>query len=503
MVKIFPVEKIREADQYTIENEPIKSVDLMERAAGRAFEWLEKHFLKTDHTPHFYVFCGIGNNGGDGLVLARLLHEKGVKVSVYLVELSKNYSEDFQTNLNRLPFEVLRLTEKKVDFALADNHLVLDALFGTGLSRKVEGFAAQVIEEINRQSKLTIAIDIPSGLFAEDNSENEAQLIVKAAHTLTFQFPKLSFLFPQNRIFVGEWHIIDIGLSAEYIQRTASIHSYLLLDDAKRMLKPRTKFAHKGTHGRALLLAGSKGKMGAAVLSAKACLRSGLGLLTLQVPEVGYSILQSQVPEAMVEVDNCQTHLTDLKRELAFDALGIGPGIGQAEETQKLLKLLIQECSLPMVIDADALNILSENKTWLSFLPKGSILTPHPGEFKRLVGEWESDFNRHELLRDFAQKFGLFVVLKGANTAVACPDGKVYFNSSGNPGMASGGSGDALTGVLTALLAQGYAPEQAAILGVFVHGLAGDLAANKLGEIGMLPSDLIEALPYAFKLLTD
>lgn len=502
MVNVYSVAEVRAADQYTIEHEPISSVDLMERAAMQAFKWIEEHYLQSAKQREFVVFCGPGNNGGDGLVLARLLLEVKQSVKVYEVALGDR-SPDYQVNRERYQGEKESLNQEAHAFKLSEHAIVLDCIFGTGLSKKVAGFTAEVIKEINQAAAEVIAIDIPSGLFAEDNSDNEAHLIVKAKHTLTFQFPKLAFLFPQNALFVGNWHLIPIGIAEAYIQQNPTKHLLSTQLGVARLLKQPNNFAHKGNNGRALLMAGSKGKMGAAVIAAKACLRSGVGLLSVQVPAAAHSILQTAVPEAMVELDECSTQLSELKRKVKLDAIGIGPGIGQAEATQNLLKLLIQESTVPMVFDADALNILAENPTYLAFLKAGNILTPHPGEFKRLVGEWKSDFERLQLLKEFAQRHKQIVVLKGRYTSIAIPDGSVYFNSTGNPGMATGGSGDALTGILCSLLAQGYSAKNAAILGVYVHGLAADLAAEKLGTIGMLPSDLIEALPYAFRLLQE
>lgn len=502
MVKIYSVEQIRAADQYTIEHEPISSVDLMERAATQAFKWIEERYLQSVKQREFVVFCGPGNNGGDGLVIARLLHEAKQSVKVYELALG-DQSHDYRLNRERYQGEKESLSPEAHQFEISEQAIVLDCILGTGLSRKVAGFTTEVIKGINQAAAEVIAIDIPSGLFAEDNSDNEAQLIVKAKHTLSFQFPKLAFLFPQNAIFVGQWHLIPIGLSEKYIQQTPTKHLLVSQSGLAQLLKQTKSFAHKGNNGRALIMAGSKGKMGAAILAARACLRSGVGLLNVQVPKHALTILQTAVPEAMVTPDECEDHISQIKRELKLEAIGIGPGIGQVEATQNLLKLLIQESSVPMVFDADALNILAENPTYLAFIKAGNILTPHPGEFKRLVGEWKSDFERLQFLKDFAQRHKQIVVLKGRYTSIAIPDGTVYFNTTGNPGMATGGSGDALTGVLTALLAQGYTAAEAAILGVYVHGLAADLAAEKLGTIGMLPSDLIEALPYAFRLLQE
>lgn len=506
MVKVFTVEQIRKADQYTIKNEPISSLDLMERAANRAFEFLYKRLLKEQNKLHFTFFCGVGNNGGDGLVMARRCQDAGIPHALYIIELTSNYSEDFAENLKRYRgtggrYELLKADQ--FDFELQADTTVVDCIFGTGLNRKVEGFAADVIKQINEQSTFTVAIDIPSGLFAEDNSKNEAHLIIQADYTLSFQFPKLAFFFPQNEVFVGSWHLIDIALHPQYILETKSDYAWIDQTDVGDILKPRADFSHKGTYGHALLMVGSEGKFGAAVIAAKAALRSGLGLLTIHLPQMGNHILQSTVPEAMLVLDEAEKLLSEFKEVSNYSAIGIGPGIGQSEETANLLKRLIQESNIPLFLDADALNILAKNPTWLAFLPANSILTPHPGEFRRLVGEWDEDYERLQKQIELAKKHQIYVVLKGRFTSVVTPDGKVFFNSTGNSGMAKGGSGDALSGIITSLLAQGYHSQEACILGIYVHGLAGDLAANEKGKISMLPTDLIEALPQAFQAIED
>lgn len=500
MVKVLTAQQIREADLYTIKQEPISSLDLMERAATQALELLIDQLGK-EH--HFSIFCGVGNNGGDGLVMARLMAEQGIASEVFVVEFSKNYSADFQENLKRLPYEPKVLTADSFAFEVPQESILIDALFGTGLSREAEGLAAKVIDRINEFVNYKVAIDLPSGLYAEENENLQKKSIVKADHTLTFQFPKLCMFFPECAEYVGTWEIVNIHLHATYIEEVETNYVYFTHKDAQQIHRKRKLFTHKGEQGRAFLIVGSKGKMGAAILASRGCLRAGVGLLTLQVPGIGYSILQSQVPEAMVECDVENDYNSELKGTIQFDALGIGPGIGQAEKTQNLLKLLIQQSTAPMVLDADALNILSENKTWLSFLPKGSILTPHPTEFKRLAGGWTSDFNRLAVQREFSIKFGVYVILKGRHSSISCPDGQVYFNSTGNPGMATGGSGDVLTGIITSLLAQGYAPEQSALFGVYLHGLAGDIAADRLSEESMIAGDLVDFLPMAFNQIRE
>ncbi|MEQ8624645.1 MAG: NAD(P)H-hydrate dehydratase [Vicingaceae bacterium] len=503
MLKVFSAKQLHQLDTYTITNEPIKSIDLMERAASQLFNWIKDNLMGKANKGSFSIFCGSGNNGGDGLAIARMLLEEGHHVKVYIVELSNNYSTDFKTNLKRYKGEKFTLSEKSHDFSLQEKEIIVDAIFGSGLNRPISGFAAAIIKQLNASSHLKIAIDMPSGLFAEDNSDNDITSIFKANITLSIQLPKLAFLFPENSVFVGNWQLIDIGLSGEFIEQTESDFNYYLPRDCTKFLKSRAAFSHKGSYGHALIFAGSKGKMGAAILAAKACLRSGVGLLTMRLPQLGEHILQTAVPEAMVEADNNESILSEFKNDLKYSAIGLGPGIGTANETQQMFKLLIQQVNSPMVIDADGITILAENKTWLSFLPKASILTPHPGEFKRLVGEWKNDFERLQLQINLAKKHSVYIILKGKNTSIATPFGKVFFNSTGNPGMATGGSGDVLTGMLTSFLAQGYSPLETCLLGVCLHGLAGDFAAEKRGMESMLAADIVDGIADAFFALKD
>ena len=500
MIKVFDAEQIREADRYTIENEAIQSIDLMERAANSAFLMLLNLYKDRQN---FHIFCGVGNNGGDGLVIARLLQEAGMNAKVTIVEYSDNYSSDFTTNLNRLPIEPSFLKECPDSLSTSEEEVIVDAIFGTGLSRRVEGFTAELIQLINDKSNDVVSIDLPSGLFSEEERELDEIVAIQANHSLTFQFPKLSMLLPAYSNFIGYWHLIDIQLSKKYISSTPTNHYYFTQADASAIIKGRSLYSHKGDYGRALLISGSKGKMGAAVLASDACMRAGIGLLTVHIPKIGNTILQSAVPEAMVLLDEEDNFLSQYMAKGNFQAIGVGPGIGTQEQTQSMLKLLIQNTSSPIVFDADALNILSENKTWLSFLPKGSILTPHPGEFKRLVGQWSNDIERLEKQKDLSKKYSIYIVLKGRHTSISCPDGRVYFNSTGNPGMATAGSGDSLTGIITSFLAQNYAAEQAALLGVFMHGLSGDIAAEEKGQTSVIARDLIDFLPHAFKRIKD
>ncbi|PJA09590.1 MAG: bifunctional ADP-dependent NAD(P)H-hydrate dehydratase/NAD(P)H-hydrate epimerase [Flavobacteriales bacterium CG_4_10_14_0_2_um_filter_32_8] len=502
-MKILTAQQTREADAYTIKNELIKSIDLMERASRKCADWLMNKF---DQTITFTFFCGVGNNGGDGLAIARMLKQNGYEIMVFGVCFSEKHTPDFDTNLSRIKtigINPILLTEKEYQFILSQKTVVIDAIFGSGLARPIDGFVAEIIYKINNTDVDIIAIDIPSGLFSTSNINNNLDNIIHANYTLTFQQPKLTMMFPENFRFVGEFEILDIGLHQEFLNKVSTSYYYLTLDLIKTILHQREKFSHKGNYGHALLIAGSKGKMGAGVLSARACLRTGVGLLTVLIPKNGVQIIQTTVPEAMCIGDAADNYISVLPDITNFDGVGIGPGLGKEKPTQNVLKLLIQNSIYPLVIDADAINIISENLTWLSFIPQNSILTPHPKEFERLVGKWSTDEERLEKQKVLSTKKKLIVVLKGANTSISLPDGTVYFNSTGNAGMATGGSGDVLTGMLTSLLAQGYLPKEAAIFGVYLHGLAGDIAKNKVGINSLLASDIINCISNAYKKLTN
>jgi ADP-dependent NAD(P)H-hydrate dehydratase / NAD(P)H-hydrate epimerase len=496
-MRILNSQLIREADAFTIEHEPIASIDLMERAVTRLYKEMKPLI---DEDDSFDIYCGLGNNGGDGLVLARLLFNDKIDVQVFVVHFSDKKSEDFQTNLLRLKEETsVSVTEIKEEKDFSPKFTIaVDALFGTGLSKPIIGFTGKLIQRINKHYRQRVAIDIPSGLFGDKHSLLTDSNIIQADVTFTIQVPKKAFLFPENHSYVGEWFIVDIGLDKDFIAKADSKEELLEFSSIQMLLKSRSKFSHKGTYGHGLLMAGSYGKTGAAVLAAKAALRSGLGLLSCCVPKSAYTILQSSVPESMLEVDENETHLASLPDTSHYNAIAIGPGIGKNTDTAKTLKLLIQNASEGLILDADALNILSENKTWLSFLPKGSILTPHPKEFERLVGKSQNDFERHEKLLAFAVKHHVYVILKGAYSCIATPNGYSYFNSSGNPGMASGGSGDVLTGILLGLKAQGYSSLETALIGCFIHGFAADIATEFIAEESLIASDIVSYLSDAF-----
>lgn len=503
-MKLFRTSDIAKIDQYTIKNEPISDIDLMERASLTVARYL---IDETDASGTVLVFCGPGNNGGDGLAVARLLAECTdlFMVEVYIMNFNRELKGSPAVNLERLHRQkkatVHFINEEHELPKIPANSLVIDALFGSGLNRPLEGLPAKLVQHINNSSATILAIDIPSGLMGEDNSINHSENIIRATKTITFQFPKISFLLPENDVFVGDWLVKDIGLHPEAIAEIPSNYSYTDNTAAKQLIKTRTKFSHKGTFGHALLISGAYGKMGAAVLASKGCMRSGVGLLTTHIPHLGYQIIQTDVPEAMTSIDASDIMFTGIDNCEPYSAIAVGPGIGTKVNTKRGLKALLEQYNKPMIVDADALNILGENKEWLSLLPKNSILTPHPKEFERLAGETSNGFQRMELALEFAEKYKVILVVKGANTIVVNPSGEVWFNSTGNPGMATAGSGDALTGILLGLLAQGYLPFDAARLGVYVHGLAGDLAAARRGYEALIASDLIENLGEAFKLV--
>lgn len=493
-MRIFNAKQIRELDAYTIQHEPVASIDLMERASRAFVDWFT---LRVETTKKTGIVCGTGNNGGDGLAIARMLDDWGYAVKVWIVRGGVTESDDFKTNYNKLPGKVEKTEVKsagsRISFEGCD--VLIDALFGSGLSRPVEGLYASVIDAINQSPAMRIAVDIPSGLLADAHSSGA---IVKAHYTISFELPKLSFFFPQSHPYTGEWVLVDIGLDKKFIRETPSAYWYTGLKDVRKMMKARSRYDHKGTFGHALLIAGSYGKMGAAILASRAALRAGLGLLTVHIPECGYQILQTAVPEAMAEVDKDHNLFSQASDLSPYTTLGIGPGLGQNERTKNALAQTLDSFNSPVVIDADALNILAANRDLLKRIPPGSILTPHPKEFERLAGPWNDDFERLEKQKQLASSLKSIIILKGACTAIATEKGEVYFNSSGNPGMATAGTGDVLTGILTGLLAQKYSPREAAIMGVFLHGLAGDLALEDLGSASLIASDVIDYLPRAF-----
>ncbi len=507
-MKLLTAAQIREWDAYTIRHEPIRSIDLMERAATACAEHIIMRSYKFGRRS-LKIFCGNGNNGGDGLVIARHLAEQGAPVEVYILKSGKS-SADFlvnEKNLHEQGEVDIYYLEPGVKLPLiAKSEIVIDAIFGTGLSKPVEGLAAEVINHINNHATYVISVDVPSGLPAEINDVDELRnrIIIEADVTLTFQVPKLSFLLPDTYRYVGDFEVLDIGLHQGYQNKAVSSNYYIDKESARGLLKPRSKFSHKGVFGHVLMVGGSYGKMGAITLTSKAALRTGCGLCTVYIPKVGYTILQTALPEVMTITDEELYTISTFPEAADFSALGVGPGLGTHEKTVSAFGAWLSGIRQPLVIDADGLNgcaaLLKKNKKFR--FPSNAILTPHPKEFDRLAGASHNGFERLRRQADFAKEHEVIVVLKGAHTSIAMPDGALYFNSSGNDMLATGGSGDVLTGIITSFLAQGYSPADAAVIGVYLHGLCADLWLEK-GNRTMIASDIVTMLPETLHYLEN
>jgi ADP-dependent NAD(P)H-hydrate dehydratase / NAD(P)H-hydrate epimerase len=497
---ILSAKQIRDWDMFTIQHEPIASVDLMEAAAFRCFQWLQQN--NYNNYP-FHIFCGKGNNGGDGLAVARMLSRIGSEVSVHILELGQIGTEDFQTNLARLHetgVSIHYIQSKEHFPAVSPRAILMDALFGTGLNRRLEGLSAALVTYINGLNNLVISIDIPSGMLADDSSVGLP--VVKAAYTLSFQCLKMAFMMAENESYTGQIHILDIGLLRNYLPGVAYEALLTEADFIKTLYQPRKAFSHKGTYGHAALVAGSYGFMGAAILAANGCLRSGVGKLTCHIPSCGYEIMQTTVPEAMAKVEKGTNYIESISTLEKNNVIGIGPGLGVHDGHPQLLEQIFNY-KKTLVIDADALNVLAQHPSLLARIPAFSILTPHPAEFDRMFGKSNNDFARMRLAQRKAAELQLIIILKGHRTFIATPGGSNYFNSTGNAGMATGGSGDVLTGMLTGLVAQGYQPAHAALLGVYLHGLAGDHAATKLTQEAMIASDITDHIGTALRAVVN
>lgn len=499
--KIFSVDQIKRADQYTIDNEPITSVELMERAGKALFGWIAERF---EENRKYRIFCGTGNNGGDGLVIARMMHNLGWNFKVFIVQIKATGSKDFEINKERLlnlgcSIEIIH---DAADFPDDQGDVIVDAVLGSGMSGMLNGLGLEYAKWANDQKGTIIAIDMPTGLAGDVKNIDRTDFIaVRADLTATLQFPKQTLLFPEFHQFCGKWDRVDIKLSEEFITNEPSNEFLLDAEELKPLLRPRKKFDHKGSFGHVLTLAGSASKAGAAILMSKAALRTGAGLVTSHLPSSCTFAMNIASPEVMTSKDPYPEILSQIPDLTPFNAIGCGPGIGMHERTVEVVRSLFTEAKCPVVLDADALNILAEHPEILKIVPQNSILTPHPGEWTRLIGKKSNSWIRVQQAKEFALKHQVIVLLKGAHSAICLPDGRVYFNSTGNPGMATAGSGDVLTGILCGLLAQGYTPEQASLLGTFLHGLAGDIAAQYIEEESLIATDIIEFISDAYAFL--
>ena len=490
-MKLLSPAQIRQWDEYTILYEPIASIDLMERAAIRCLEWIHENGY--DNLP-IKIFCGKGNNGGDGLAIARLLIRQGIQPKVYIPDFGKERAGDFLTNLQKLQELTtdIYFLESKTSFpSIGENELIIDALFGAGLNRSLEATGGELVQHINQSKATIISIDMPSGMFIDKSCKNHT--VIRAHHTLTFQSMKRCFLMAENADFFGEVTVLDIGLGKVFPETVETVFEIIPRKLVDSWIRPRKPFSHKGMYGHALLIAGNKGKIGAAILAAKSCLRTGVGVLTVNVPKAVSSILYATVPEAMVMAR--EENISFLN---AYKSIGIGPGFGIGKTSEKILLHILTHYSNPLLIDADALTILSAHKDWLINIPSGSILTPHPKEFDRVFGDCKNDFERADRAIALSKQYPFIIILKGHYSLIAA-EGKGWYNTTGNAGLAKAGSGDTLSGILTALLAQQYPSLQAAITGVHLHGIAADITLETQSMESMLATDVIKNIGRAFR----
>lgn len=503
-MKLLSSSQIKIVDALTIERQQITSVELMERVAGKCTDIIIKEI---QHETEIVVCCGKGNNGGDGLAISRLMEPMGYKVTVVLVNHSEQFSHDAQINFDRLSESLknnlisISVEKDAEQLQFSEKHLIVDALLGTGINKPMKGILKAVADKINISPCRVISIDVPSGLMTDSSSSGFPDACVHTDLVLSLQLPKLAYLMPENKYIVPDFYVLNIGLDEQAIDEQKSDYYFLEAKDIQSLFTSRSKFSHKGTYGHALLFAGSKGKPGAALITSEACLRSGAGLLTVHSIQQVADALSHRLPEAMTSIDENEAYISNCNTLSSYRSIAFGPGTGTTYETQQVLKAVIQQFQGSLVIDADGLNILSENKTWLEFLPKNTILTPHPKEFERLTGSFEDDFDRLKKARNFAIRHNCILILKDTYTHICMPDGSVFFNSTGNPGLAKGGSGDGLTGIILGLLARGYTPPKAALIGTYIHGYAADICAKEMSMESMLITDVIGKLSAAFKYL--
>lgn len=502
-MKILTAPQIKLLESATLQIQNIQELDLVKRSGQALYNAISKRLR---YHSEFVVICGTGKNGADGLYCAKLLGEAGHKCRVYIIKLSKSPNTTFlrileQIDQTLVPVEYINSLSSYPK--IKPNSIIIDAIIGIGLNRPLKGLLSEVVQKINsRKKNIVISVDIPTGMMSE--SLNKDSEIVKADFTYTFQSPKLSLLLPESDSYVGDWQVLPIGLDTKYLNKIEARLLYMTTGFVRPLARKllRSKFSHKGDFGHTLIVAGSKGKMGASVLTTKSALRSGAGLVTAFIPTSGIDILQISVPEAMIIDSKKSDIIGDIDVDLnIYKSIAIGPGLGTALETSEGLKKLISKTTYPMVLDADAINIISTNRSMIEKVPKNSIFTPHVKEFDRLVGPSSNSLERLEKQQNFSKRYNQILVLKGAHTSIALPNGLTLFNTTGNPGMATAGSGDILTGVIAGLISQGLKPEEATILAVFVHGLAGDYAKKAHGVIGINATDIISNIPKAINTL--
>lgn len=497
-MKIFSKEQIYEGDLLTAKKQNISSTELMERAGTQIFNWIHQRMQGAQVPIH--VFCGIGNNGGDGLVLARQLVNYGYNVHTYVVNCSDKRTQDFLINYDRIKQTTKKwpiMLNCKADFPpIGSDDIIVDAVFGIGLNRPPNDWVKSLFQHFKESKAFTLAIDLPSGLYA-DKVPKDQNGVVWADYTLSFQSPKLVFFLPDTSKYTRQWEVLDIGIDLEFLQQTETEVELIGKNEMLPIYKPREKFSHKGTYGHGLLIGGSYGKIGAMLLSGSGMLASGAGLVTVYVPKCGYMPMQTALPEAMVITDIDDDILTAIKYDIEPTAIGIGMGMGTNEKTHAAFQMFLKTNNLPLIIDADGINLLSKHEGDLGLIKPQTVFTPHPKELERLLGKWKDDFDKLKKAKAFSKKYKCILVIKGAHTITVFQD-KLYINSTGNPGLATGGTGDVLTGIITGLIGQGYEPLTASLFGVYLHGKSADIAVNDYSYQSLTASHIIDYLGQAY-----
>ncbi len=497
-MKLFSKEQIYEGDKITIERQKISSTDLMERAGTQIFNWINLRMQGAQVPIH--IFCGIGNNGGDGMVLARHLILEGYNVKTYIVNYSEKRSKDFLINYDR----VKNITKQWPEFVhnqddfpeIKQDHVIVDAIFGIGLNRPVADWVKNLFIHLKKSKAFTLSIDIPSGLQT-DRMPFDEDGVVMSSYTLSFASPKLAFFLPKTAKYTINWEVLDIGLDPEFLSNTNTTFNLIGKYEAIPIYIPRDKYSHKGQFGHSLIIGGSYGKIGAVTLASRGALSAGAGLVSAFVPKCGYDVIQSSFPEAMVITDENSNYITNIDFDFKPSVIAFGVGVGDHMKTVEAFEVLLKSNIAPMVIDADGLNILSKHPYLLELLPENSVLTPHPKELERLIGAWTNDFEKLEKAKEFSNQYKVLLVIKGANT-ITVFENKFYINATGNPGLSTAGSGDVLTGIITGLISQGYSPLSAAVFGVYLHGKAADIAVEDYGYQSLIASHVIEYLGAAY-----
>lgn len=497
-MKIFSKEQIYEGDLLTAKKQNISSTELMERAGTQIFNWIHQRMQGAQVPIH--VFCGIGNNGGDGLVLARQLVNYGYNVHTYVVNCSDKRTQDFLINYDRIKQTTKKwpiMLNCKADFPpIGSDDIIVDAVFGIGLNRPPNDWVKSLFQHFKESKAFTLAIDLPSGLYADKVPKDENG-VVWADYTLSFQSPKLVFFLPDTSKYTRQWEVLDIGIDLEFLQQTETEVELIGKNEMLPIYKPREKFSHKGTYGHGLLIGGSYGKIGAMLLSGRGMLASGAGLVTVYVPKCGYMPMQTALPEAMVITDIDDDILTAIKYDIEPTAIGIGMGMGTNEKTHAAFQMFLKTNNLPLIIDADGINLLSKHEGDLGLIKPQTVFTPHPKELERLLGKWKDDFDKLKKAKAFSKKYKCILIIKGAHTITVFQD-KLYINSTGNPGLATGGTGDVLTGIITGLIGQGYEPLIASLFGVYLHGKSADIAVNDYSYQSLTASHIIDYLGQAY-----